>query len=34
MDIRKESNDFILKLKGEEVLVFLNGSLSLIRIMN
>jgi len=27
-------DEAILKLKGEEVLVFLNGSLSLIRIMN
>lgn len=34
MDIRKESNDYILKLNGDEVLFFLNGSLSLIKIMN
>lgn len=34
MDIRKEYNDYISKLNSDEVLVFLNGLLSLIKIMN
>ena len=33
MEIKKESNDYIIKLNNHEALVFLNGLLSSLKIM-
>ena len=33
MEIKKESNDYIIKFNNHEVLVFLNGLLSSLKIM-